>query len=164
MALFPFSPVGLPGGGEIRALWPRASPLPWSGLSPGFIRTWLLHRTPLRSGPARHTRGGCLSLTALGPHYPSPLYRESLEQKDFQVTRTRARAPLIGSAASSEWWPRRKLGPQRRAHHPYRFWQKLSTGAVGAPPHPGLPCWSQDQKGKQPCWQPDGAPWPPHRV
>lgn len=80
------------------------------------------------------------------PPYPSQSYRESSGQKDFQVTRTGARALLIGSEDSSEQWPRRKLGAQRNACHPCGFWQRPlfcrahgSVEASHAPPP--LPPW-----------------------
>lgn len=60
-----------------------------------------------------------------GPLSTSQSYRESSEQKDFQVTRTgAARVPLIGSEASSERGPEGSRG-HRNTHHPCCLWQRL---------------------------------------
>lgn len=109
----------LPGGGESQVVWPRPSP-PSSGWPVPSIH---IHMTPLCWKPpflglARCTHGGCPLLMVPGPLDTSQPYRESLEQKDFQVTRTGARVLLIGSEALSEQGPRRKAGAQRNTPPP----------------------------------------------
>lgn len=105
---FPCSLGRLPGGSEIPAFWPRPSAplLSWPHLSIhthvacflGSLLSWVQ--------PDAHM-AATLSSCSLGHSTPA-MYRESSEQKHFQVTRTGARALLIGSETSNEQWPKRK--------------------------------------------------------
>lgn len=144
-SFFPFNRERLPGGGKIRAVWSRPSPLP--GLSPALTLTWPLHWQSLWPGSGQMHRWW-----PPFPHDPRATRHQLvvpgvLRTKGLPGNRTGASVLLIGLEASSERRPRRKPGPQRSAHHPHCFWQRRCFGkhrhcggrpCSPAPPHPGL--------------------------
>lgn len=139
-SFFPFNQERLPGGGKIRAVWSRPSPPPRPGLSPAVTLRRPLHWQPLCSGSGQMHRWW-----PPFPHDPratrhQPVVQGVLRTKGLPGNRTGASAPLIGSEASSERWPRRKPGPQRSARHPRCFWHRCWGGrpCSPTPPHPGL--------------------------
>ena len=84
-SFFPFNRERLPGGGKIRAVWSRPSPLP--GLSPALtLKRGCFIGSLCAQGLARCTDGGHPFRTIPGPLDTSRSYLESSEQKDFQVT------------------------------------------------------------------------------
>ena len=144
-SFFPFNRERLPGGGKIRAVWSRPSPLP--GLSPALTLTWPLHWQSLWPGSGQMHRWW-----PPFPHDPRATRHQLvvpgvLRTKGLPDNRTGASVLLIGLEASSERRPRRNPGPQRSAHHPHCFWQRRCFGkhrhcggrpCSPAPPHPGL--------------------------
>ena len=133
-SFFPFNQERLPGGGQIQAVWSRPSPPPRPGLSPVLTLTQLLHWQPLCPGSGQMHRWWPPFLQGPRATRHQLVVQGVLRTKGLPGNRTGASAPLIGSEAPSERWPRRKPGPQRSTHHPRCFWHRRWGGRRAPPP------------------------------
>ena len=163
-SFFPFNQERLPGGGKIQAVWSRPTPPPRTGPSPALTLTRLLHWQPLCPGSGQMHRWWPPFLHGPRATRHQPVVQGVLRTKGLPGNRTGASAPLIGSEAPSERWPRRKPGHREAPTTHAAFGTGAGEATVlSRPSSPGpAPRWSRDQKGRrQPCWQLD---WPPPRV